>query len=104
MITVTASGNFLKLILVFKGISGGRIKKRKPTFPTQISYKCQNNAWMDKDIMGKSIEEVFKPYIANALEDFVPMLILNFYTCHMMTSVMQKIQDLGVEVEHISGS
>ena len=43
------------------------------------------------------------PYIAMALDDVVPLLVLNSYRCHMMAFVVQKIQELGVEVKHIPG-
>jgi hypothetical protein len=33
----------------------------------------------------------------------VPILILNMYQCHMMALVVQMIQELGVEVQHIPG-
>jgi hypothetical protein len=33
----------------------------------------------------------------------MPILFLDSYRCHMMASVMSKIQDLGVEVQHIPG-
>jgi hypothetical protein len=32
-----------------------------------------------------------------------PILILDMYRCHMMASVVQMIQELGVEVQHIPG-
>ena len=35
---------------------------------------------MDEDIMGKWIEEVLKPYVANPLEDIVLMLVLDEYS------------------------
>ena len=33
----------------------------------------------------------------------MPMLLLDSYRCHMMTSVVAKINALGVAVEHIPG-
>ena len=99
--TVKASSNFLKPILVLKVIPGRKIEQYEfPTFPTQISHKCQNNMWMDEDIIGEWIEEVLKPYVANVPGDIVPMLVLDTDRCHVMTLVVQKIQDLGVGVEH----
>jgi hypothetical protein len=38
-----------------------------------------------------------------APDDVVPLLVLNSYQCHMMASVVQMIQELGVEVKHIPG-
>ena len=48
--------------------------------------------------------QVLQPYAETAPEDIVPILILDSYRCHMMASVVQKIQgELGVEVKHIPG-
>ncbi len=43
------------------------------------------------------------PYIAMAPDDIVPLLVLDSYQCHMMALVVQRIQELGVEVKHIPG-
>ena len=44
---------------------------------------------------------VLKPYVDTAPENMVPLLFLDSYSCHMMNLVVNVIQDLGVEVEHI---
>ena len=49
------------------------------------------------------VEMVLKPYVNTALDDMVPILFLDSYHCHRMNSVVNVIQDLGVEVEHIPG-
>jgi hypothetical protein len=41
------------------------------------------------------VEEMMAPYIATAT--------LDSYQCHMMASVVYKIQELGVKVKHIPG-
>ena len=102
--TVTASGKVLKPLLVFKGKPGGRIEKREfPTYPSEILYACQDNAWMDEKVMLMWVEKVLKPYVLEAPDHIVPILFLDSYRCHMMASVVEKIQELGVEVEHIPG-
>jgi len=102
--TVTASGRVLKPLLVFKGKPGGRIEKREfPTYPNEILYACQDNAWMDESIMLMWVEKVLKPYVLQAPDHIIPILFLDSYRCHMMASVVGKIQELGVEVEHIPG-
>lgn len=47
------------------------------------------------------VEHVLKPYVATAPKDVVPILLLDQYKCHLMASVVNKIEDLGVQVEHI---
>jgi hypothetical protein len=49
------------------------------------------------------VEEVLAPYVAKTPKDIIPLLILDSYRCHMMASVVYKIQELGVEVKHIPG-
>ena len=49
------------------------------------------------------VDMVLKPYVDKALEDVVPILFLDSYRCHMMNSVVDAIQDLGVQVKHIPG-
>jgi hypothetical protein len=49
------------------------------------------------------VEEMLAPYVTTAPEDIIPLLILDRYQCHMMASVVYKIQELGVKVKHIPG-
>ena len=58
---------------------------------------------MDEAVMIAWVEEVLGPYIATVLEHLVPLLVLDSYRCHMIALVVQKIQELGVEVKHIPG-
>ena len=58
---------------------------------------------MDEAVMVAWVDEVLAPYVAKAPENVVPLLILDSYHCHMMGSVIQQIQELGVEVQHIPG-
>jgi hypothetical protein len=58
---------------------------------------------MDETVMLAWVDQVLQPYVKTAPEDIVPILILDSYQCHMMASVVQKIQELGVEVKHIPG-
>jgi hypothetical protein len=58
---------------------------------------------MDEEVMKAWVNEVLAPYVATAPDHVVPILILDMYRCHMMSSVVQMIQELGVEVQHIPG-
>ena len=102
--TVTASGKVLKPLLVFKGRPTGRIAQREfPLLPSSIEYACQENAWMDEGVMLKWVRSVLKPYVETTPHNIIPLLLLDSYRCHMMASVVNEIQDLGVEVIHIPG-
>jgi hypothetical protein len=101
-VTITSLGFLLPSMVVFKGNPNGRITKTEFCYyPTNHQYRCQDNAWMDEGVMIAWINKVLKPYIANAPEDIIPLLILDSYRCHMMGSVVQRIQELGIEVRHI---
>ncbi len=87
-------------MIVFKGESKGRIAKMEfASYPTTNHYRCQENAWMDKAVMVAWVDEVLAPYVATVPEHVVPLLILDSYRCRMMGSVVQRIQELGVEVQ-----
>jgi hypothetical protein len=103
-ITVTASGKILKPLVIFKGARNGRIVQREfPTYENNVIHLCQVNAWMDEEAMLVWIEQVLCPHIETAPPGILPVLFLDSYRCHMMASVVGKIQDLGVEVDHIPG-
>jgi hypothetical protein len=58
---------------------------------------------MDESIMLQWVDQVLLPYVENVPEGVVPILLLDSYRCHMMASVVNRIADLGVQVEHIPG-
>ena len=58
---------------------------------------------MDESIMLMWVEKVLKPFVQMAPVGIQPLLILDSYCCHMMQSVVNTIEDLGVQVEHIPG-
>ena len=59
---------------------------------------------MDKVCMLQWVDEILTPHVVTAPAGIVPLLILDSYRCHMMASVVHRIQAfLGVEVEHIPG-
>jgi hypothetical protein len=58
---------------------------------------------MDEGVMIAWVDKVLKPYVADAPNHIIPLLILNSYRCHMMASVVTRIQELGIEFKHIPG-
>jgi hypothetical protein len=103
-VTITADGTLLPSTLVFKGKPDGHIAKKEfSTYPKTHFYKCQEAAWMDEEVMIAWVNKVLAPYVATAPDHVVPILILDMYRCHMMSSVVHMIQELGVEVQHIPG-
>jgi hypothetical protein len=103
-VTITGSGAVLPSMDIFKGKPNGCITKTEfANYPTTHQWRCQDNAWMDEGVMIVWVDEILKPYVANAPEHIIPLLILDSYRCHMMGSVGQRIQELGIEVRHIPG-
>ena len=95
---------FSHFIVLLLGKPNGRIVQCEfPMYPEGMIYACQDNAWMDERVMLMCVNMVLKPYVDPAPENVVPLLFLDSYCCHMMNSVVNAIQDLGVEVEHIPG-
>jgi hypothetical protein len=62
----------------------------------------QTPGWTKKGML-LWVEQVPGPYVATVPDGVVPILLLDSYRCHMMTLVVTKIRDLGVEVENIPG-
>ena len=91
-------------MFIFKGKPNGQIVKCEfLEYPEGCVYACQDNARMDEQVMLQWVEQILKPYVDTAPEDVVPILFLDSYRCHIMASVVNEIQALGVEVEHIPG-
>ena len=100
--TVTASGELLTPFLIFKGKTDGRIASRElQTYPEECIYACQDKAWMDEPMMHKWIDLVLIPWKNSRDPSITPLLILDAYRVHMMGSIVNRIQALGIEVQHI---
>ena len=94
----------MKCFSPFLGKPNGRIVQCEfSTYPEGMIYACQDNAWMDKRVMLMWVEMVLKPYVDIVPDNVGPILFLDSYHCHMMNLVVNAIQDLGVEVNHIPG-
>ena len=97
-VTIAADGTVLPAAVIFKGKPGGRIEEKEfPTYPHNNQYHCQEAAWMDEKVMLAWVDGPFKAYVDTAPEGIVPLLILDSYRCHMMASVVHRIQEMGVQ-------
>ena len=106
--TVSAARDILRPFIVFKGKHDGRIacefqNPGKSGFPVGCSYICQDRAWLDEAMMLQWVKEVLEPWSKHVPAGIVPYLLLDSYKCHLMSSVVHAIQDLGIEVDHIPG-
>ena len=103
-VTITALGHTLTPVIIFKGAENGRIKKKEfSTYPTNMLYQMQKNAWMDEHVMLFWVDRVLKLYVEAAPEHVIPIIFLDLYRCHIMGSVVNAIRSLGCEVQHIPG-
>ena len=94
-VTITAAGDQLRPVMVFKGVPGGRIEQREiGTYPDGPKYCLQKKAWMDEAVMLKWVEDILEPYVSTAPDYIRPILFLDSYRCHMMASVVHKISEL----------
>jgi hypothetical protein len=101
--TVTASGVMLPPYLMFNAKPNGRVARDLANFPPGAHNAVQKNAWMDERVMIMWVDAVLEPYMKTVPDGVRPILFLDSYRCHMMASVVQRVQDLGVEVQHIPG-
>ena len=103
-LTVTASGKMIQPMLIFKGTANGQIVKQDmPGWDNTFLYACQPNAWMDERGMLLWVDLCLKPHVATIPTGIIPIMFLDSYRCHVMAAVVDAIQELGVEVEHIPG-
>ena len=59
-----AAGEWLKLMIIFKGQPRGQIaRKELKTFNPTVYYACQKAAWMDESCMIRWILLVLKDYL-----------------------------------------
>ena len=64
-----ADSTLLLSTLVFKGKQNGCIATKEfpsGNYPTTHFNKCQDSAWMDKEVMIAWVNEVLAPYVAAA--------------------------------------
>jgi hypothetical protein len=126
-VTITASGHQLPSMIVFKGkrrrflqilmtivltfdcrlsLVGkpkGRIAMKEiATLPDGAFYRVNEKAWFTEAVMLDWVEVVLAPWAAKAPPGIVPILLLDQFKVHMMASVVDAIQALGVQVEFIA--
>jgi hypothetical protein len=104
--TITAAGDFLMPMIIFKCKPGGMIEKKELLkFDPSSIYACQDAVWMDERCMMLRVNQILGPYlVVNPPPPGIqPVIVLDAYRCHMMALVVAKISELGIEVIHIPG-
>ena len=89
-------------MLVYKGTRHGRIATREiRDHPQRIKHAMQPKAWFDEATMLDWVDGVLKPYVAMAPVGIIPILFLDLFKVHLLGSVANAIQGLGVELKII---
>ena len=102
----TMGGSILTPHIIFKGQPGGRIEKREfPSYPSGAYYGINKNAWCDTIEMERFIRTSLKDWIVAGYQwsQEVPVLVLDSYAVHQMTSTIRLIENLGCDVIIIPG-
>ncbi len=110
-LTITAAGDFLMPMIIFKGKPDGHItnghftKKELPKFDPSSIYACQEAACMDERCMLLWSNQILSLYLVVNLPPLgiQPVILLDTYGCLMMALVVTKIFKLGIKVIHIPG-
>jgi hypothetical protein len=101
-VTVSASEKLLHPMLIFKGNASGLVEKNDfEIYPQECIYAFQPKAWMGESMMNLWINEVLIPWKNTKDTIIVPLLILDTYRVHMMGRIVNCIQALVFEVQHI---
>jgi hypothetical protein len=101
-LTVTASGEMITPMVIYKGTRYGRIATRElRDHPQEMKYAMQPKAWFDEATMLDWVDYVLKPYVATAPVGIIPILFLDSFKVHLLGSVADAIQGLGFELEII---
>jgi hypothetical protein len=106
-IAVDMSGDMLVPFIIFKGTPGGRIETRElPTFPPDAYYAVQKKAWCDEGRMLLWVSTSLKDWVDMRkveFPDIIPVIVLDAFKCHMLSSVVNAIEALGCDVLYIPG-
>jgi len=101
-LTVTAAGNVLPPFVVYKGPKGGTIDSRElPCHPDGAVYTVQTKAWFDERVMLQWVKQVLAPYVTTAPVGIIPILFLDSFKVHLLSSVTNAIQNTGCQVDYI---
>ena len=81
----------------------GRIARQEiATLPDGAFYCVNEKAWFTEAVMLDWINLVLSPWAAKAPPGIVPILLLDQFLVHMMASVVNAIQALGVQVKFVA--
>ena len=69
--------------------------------PQEMKYAMQPKAWFNEATMLDWVDDVLKPYVATAPVGIIPILFLDSFKVHLLGSVANAIQGIGIQLEII---
>ena len=100
-LSVTASGEKLRPMVIFKGKEGGDIKSRElanSPYKEDLFLACQPNAYQDENNMLRWIDEVIGPHLQQKAAGAPVILFLDAFLAHHCQAVHDKLGAMGVRV------
>ena len=89
---------------MYTGVKGGMINKRKlPMHSDGVVYTVQKKASFDAGVMLDLVERILKPYVAMAFIGIVPILFLDSFKVHLLGSIANAINNLGIKIKYVPG-
>ena len=101
-LAVSADGDKLKPMVIFKGTPDGRIATRElPEFETrdELLLCCQPHAWQDERNMERWIDEILVPYLQERAEGVPVFLFLDHFEVHKSRRTRQHLEALGIQLQ-----
>ena len=105
-LAISGNGDKLKPMLIFKGVSTGKIAKYElPTFEEyrELAMVCQPNAWQDTENMLQWIDMVLVPYCQDKAQGVPVIVILDSFTAHDSKAVNARFTELGIRTYAVPG-
>ena len=103
-LTVTASGEKLKPMVIFKGKEGGDIETRElanSPYKDDLFLTVQPNAYQDENNMIRWIDQVIGPHLQQKAAGAPVILFLDAFSAHHCQAVRNKLASMGVSVVKI---
>ena len=105
-LAVSADGDKLKPMVIFKGTPDGRIATRElPDFETsdELLLCCQEHAWQDERNMEWWIDAILVPYLQEKADGVPVFLFLDQFEVHKSARTRAKLATLGIQLQLIPG-
>ena len=99
-LTVTADGQILPTLAIFKGKTDKLIKGFN--IPSGFVCKTNQKAWMDEEAMGVWVDQIWSKYIQkNNNEHQNSLILLDAFENHTAKDIQQRLQEQGTEILQI---